>query len=206
MEQAWVPSLGSDRGGRTLGWQREARRGWGLCGRADGGAPGHGCLCWPRRRAGLPSSRGLSGRGSPCGLCPPAPALRDGSPAWGPAGCKQIWPFCSVSHVTEAALLRVGTEAGGGCLRGSLLLLWPVSPPFWGLLARVAILTLSPAPELSAWPPPTVQRQSAGLMRALGRPGSGRALSQSSPPPLRLSLLRIELSEPRKELTAGTVD
>lgn len=118
--------LGSDRGGRTLGWQREARRGRGPCGRADGGAPGHGCLCWPRPclghspaapsrwRAGLPSSRGLSGRGSPCGLCPPAPALRDGSPARGPAGCKQIWPFCSVSHVTEAALLPVGTEARGG--------------------------------------------------------------------------------------------
>ena len=140
---------------------------------------GHSPAAPSHLRASLPSCRGLSGRGLPCWLCPSAPALRDGSPAQEPVGCKRIWPFCSVSHVTEPRCCPWEQQPGvGGCLRGSLLLLWPVSRPFGGLLAWVAILTLSPAPEVSAWPPPTVQHQSAGLMRALAllAPRSGISL------------------------------
>ena len=49
-------------------------------------------------------------------------------------------------------------------------LVWGLPP---GAAVTAAILTLSPAPEVTAWPTSTFQHQSAGLIRALGRPRSG---------------------------------
>lgn len=123
--------------------------------------------------------------------------------------CKQIsWFFCRVSLFLEAALLPVGTAAQERVFVAAFCCRWPMSPPppIWVLLARVTILTLSPAPDVTAWPRLMVQRQSTGLIRALRHLCSRRALSQSSPQPLRLFLLRIELPDPGKELTSGTVD
>ena len=132
---------------------------------------GHSLAAPLHWRASLPSSRGLSGRGLSCWLCPSPPALRDSSPAEEPVSCKQIfWPFCSVSRFTEAALLPVGTAAQG------------VSA--WQPFAAVACVFSSHLGAVGTGGHPDLEPCSRGLSLALtDGPAPVSGLNESSGPP-----------------------